>query len=305
MINDSANLAQSVRQRLLNLARQTAQDYNRLLVQYSLERLLFRIGQSGFSDRFILKGAMLLAVWSNQQYRATQDLDLLGLGNNSPEELVRVFREIAAASVATPDGMIYMPESVIADVIREDMQYEGVRVRMESRLGSARIPLVVDVGFGDVITPAPQAAEFPALLDTPAPTIRMYPRETVVSEKLEAMVALGEANSRMKDFSDLWYISRHFDFEGPLLAEAITNTFHRRQTAIPQQPTAFTADFARLDAKQTQWKAFMRRSRPEGMPDEFAAAVAGVAAFLEPILSHLAAGQAMPQRWQAPGPWQF
>ncbi|MCL2701951.1 MAG: nucleotidyl transferase AbiEii/AbiGii toxin family protein, partial [Phycisphaerae bacterium] len=182
MTNNNANLAQSIRQRLLNMANKTGQDYNRLLVRYSLERLLFRIGQSPSAGRFILKGAMLLAAWTDRQYRATQDLDLLGTGDNSPEELARAFREIAATPASTPDGMTYLAESVATDLIREDMRYEGVRVRLESRLGNARIPLIVDVGFGDAITPAPQTAEFPALLDMPAPTIRMYPRETVVAE---------------------------------------------------------------------------------------------------------------------------
>lgn len=305
MTDETVNLAQSIRQRLLNLAHKTTQDYNRLLVRYSLERFLYRIGQSDFSDRFILKGAMLLAVWSEQQYRATQDLDLLGIGNNSPEELVRVFRKIAAVHTPNPDGMGYLAESIRADIIREDMRYEGVRIRMESRLGNARIPLMIDIGFGDAITPAPLVAEFPALLDAPAPTIRMYPRETVIAEKLEAMVALGEANSRMKDFADLWYLSRHFDFGGALLSEAIASTFEHRKTTIPAQPTAFTAEFAKLETKQAQWKAFMRRSSPECLPSEFGKVVDGIAAFLNPVLAHLAADQPMPKHWQAPGPWSY
>jgi hypothetical protein len=304
MTDGNANLAQSVRQRLLNLARKTAQDYNRLLVRYSLERFLYRIGQSDYAERFVLKGAMLFAVWSDQQYRATQDLDLLGTGNNSPEDLARVFREIASSPASTPDGMSYLAEAITAGLIREDMRYEGVRIRMESRLGNARIPLIVDVGFGDAITPAPLPAEFPALLDTPAPTVLMYPRETVIAEKLEAMVSLGEANSRMKDFADIWFLSQHFDFDGPLLAEAIANTFQRRRTPIPEQPAAFPADFAQLDTKQIQWNAFIRRGAPEGLPSHFAQIVDGIAVFLGPILSHLVGAQPIPRHWQAPGPWQ-
>ena len=207
MTEDTGNRAHSVRQRLLNLARQTAQDYNRLLVRYSLERLLYRLSRSDHADRFILKGAMLFAVWSNQPYRATQDLDLLGLGPNSPEELVGVFREIVLAAVPVADGMAYLAGSITARIIRKDMKYEGVRVRMESRLGNARIPLNIDVGFGDAITPAPLTADFPVLLDPPVPAIRMYPRETVIAEKLESTVSLGEDNSRMKDFADLWFLA--------------------------------------------------------------------------------------------------
>jgi len=303
--NQDANIAQSVRQRLLNLARQTGQDYNRLLVRYSLERILYRLSQSEHADRFILKGAMLFAVWSGQQYRSTQDLDLLGTGDNSPAGLEDVLREVCGVETGVPDGMAYAPETVAAEIIREDMQYEGVRLRVESRLGTARIPLIIDVGFGDAITPAPLEEEFPVLLDAPAPRIRAYPRESVIAEKLEAMISLGEANSRMKDFADVYFLSKHFDFDGPVLAEAIANTFARRETPIIEAPAAFTEEFAGLDHKQAQWRAFLRRTAPQGIPEGFPDVVAGIATFLGPILSHLAANQPLPNHWQAPGPWQF
>ena len=305
MSNQNANIAQSVRQRLLNLARQTGQDYNRLLVRYSLERILYRLSQSEHADRFILKGAMLFAVWSGQQYRSTQDLDLLGTGDNSPADLKNVLREVCGIEIGVLDGMAYDPETVTAEIIREDMQYEGVRIRIESKLGTARIPLIIDVGFGDAVTPAPREEEFPALLDVPAPRIRAYPRESVIAEKLEAMVSLGEANSRMKDFADVYFLSKHFDFDGPVLAEAIASTFARRKTPIIEAPAAFTDKFAGLDHKQAQWRAFLRRTTPQGIPEGLSDVVAGIATFLGPILAHLATNQPLPQRWQAPGPWQF
>lgn len=184
------------------------------------------------------------------------------------------------------------------------MKYEGIRVRMESRLGNARIPLSIDVGFGDAITPSPLTAEFPVLLDAPAPAIRMYPRETVIAEKLEAMVSLGEDNSRMKDFADLWYLAQHFDFDGTLLAKAVSDTFTRRQTPLQARPIALTPAFAQIATKPAQWKAFLRRSSPQGMPANLGEVVDGIAAFLLPILAQLAASQPVPGTWTAAGPWE-
>ena len=191
MSTDEAHIAQSVRQRLLNLAHKTGQDYNRLLVRYSLERLLYRLSISDFSDRFILKGAMLFAVWADQHYRATHDLDLLGIGSNSPQQVADAFGRIAGAVPHTPDGMAYISDTITASLIRQDMKYEGVRIRMDSRLGNARIPLSIDVGFGDSVTPPPTSGHYPVLLDAPAPMLRMYRRETAIAEKLHAMAERG------------------------------------------------------------------------------------------------------------------
>lgn len=301
---DDAHIAQSVRQRLLNLARKTGQDYNRLLVRYSLERLLYRLSVSEFSDRFILKGVMLFVVWADQQYRATQDLDLLGIGSNSPQQVADAFRQIAEISPQSPDGMAYMSDTITAGLIREDMKYEGVRIRMDSRLGNARIPLSIDVGFGDSITPPPTSGQYPVLLDAPAPVLRMYQRETSIAEKLHAMVERGVLNSRMKDFADIWYLSQHFDFDGQTLADAIASTFARWDLDVPTEPIAFTAEFVQRNDKQAQWKAFIRRSSPEGLPSQFEQVVDGIAAFLAPVLSHLVVGQLTPRRWKSPGPWQ-
>jgi predicted nucleotidyltransferase component of viral defense system len=302
--NDGLNVAQSVLQRLLNLARKTGQDYNRLLVRYGSERILYRLSRSSHADRFVLKGAMLFAVWSGHPYRATQDIDLLGFGASSPEELARAFREIAATGVPEEDGMMYSAETVKASVIREDMKYEGVRIRMEGRLGNARIPLTIDVGFGDAVTPAPQTADLPVLLDGPKPALRSYPRETVIGEKFEAMVSLGENNSRMKDFADIWFLARHFDFDGELLVRAIAATFERRQTEMQAEPLALTQAFAEIQAKQTQWKAFLRRTSVEELPADLSRVVADIGAFLLPALKSLAARGSFLQTWTAPGPWR-
>lgn len=297
------NVAHSVQQRLLNLARQTGQDYNRLLVRYAIERLIHRLARSDHADRFVLKGAMLFAIWSGQQYRTTQDLDLLGQGDNSPEGLAIAFRDIALTSAVSDDGMAYLPDSIRAEIIREEMTYEGVRVRLDSRLGNARVPLTIDIGFGDVVVPAAKHEDFPVLLGGERPRIRAYPREAVIAEKLEAMVALGLPNSRMKDFADIWFLSQHFQFDGGILARAIVETFARRGTTMPPTPPALTAEFAADARKQAQWSAFLRRTSPEGVPVDLSELVTDIAAFLGPIAKGITEGAAFRGTWVPPGPW--
>jgi hypothetical protein len=302
-IMEPPNLSQSIRQRLLNLARQTEQDYNRILVRYSLERLLYRLSISDAADRFVLKGAMLFAVWTGHQYRATQDLDLLGLGDNSPEAMTKVFGDILRVEPEVPDAMSYLPETIKAGFIRDETKYRGVRLRLVSLLGNARIPLSIDIGFGDAVSPPPVVGQFPAMLDLPAPTLHMYCRETSIAEKLHAMVELGLVNSRMKDFADIWHLSRHFDFDGPVLAEAISQTFHRQETPLETRPTALTQEFVQQDDTQNHWRAFLARTEPEGIPQELAAVIEDLVGFLLPILEYLNEKNNLPTKWSPPGPW--
>jgi len=298
-------MARSVHDRLLNAAKQTGQPYNELQQRFAMQRFLYRLSVSPFAGQFTLKGALAFLAWTGgkQMYRPTMDIDLLGRTSNDAENLARVFRAVAEQDVPN-DGLVFDPNSITAAPIAEDAEYNGMRVRLSGRMGNARIAIQIDIGFGDLPLPKPQRLELPGLLDFSSLSMTGYRPESSIAEKLQAMVARDVLNSRMKDFADLWYLSQHFDFDGSLLAEAIASTFERRKTAVPANPTAFSIEFAQREDKQAQWKAFMRRSRPEGMPDELAAAVAGVAAFLSPILSHLAADQPMPRHWQAPGPWQ-
>ncbi len=283
--------------------RRTGQDYNRLLVRYALERLLYRLSLSDHPNRFVLKGAMLLAVWSDQQYRTTQDLDLLGFGDGRPESLIGIFKNVAGVTVGVNDGMVYLPDSITAETIREDQRYGGIRIRIESTLGKARIPLLVDVGFGDAITPPPQPIIFPTLLDYPAPAIQAYPKETVVAEKFEAMVSLELLNTRMKDFADIWYMSRHFGFDGAVLSEAISETFARRGTPIDLSPVAFT-DAYTDSARQAQWIAFLRRTSAKDIPGGLAEVVTAAAVFLLPVAKALAAGAAFTGAWSPAEGWK-
>ncbi|MGH7943619.1 MAG: nucleotidyl transferase AbiEii/AbiGii toxin family protein [Opitutaceae bacterium] len=229
------NIAASVKARLQNVAGRRGDDFNLLLLRYGIERLLYRLSQSSYAEKFLLKEAMLFVVWDEKTHRPTRDLDLLRFGPSETVDLIRVFQEVAAMPVVD-DGIIFDPKSVQADDIREDNVYGGVRIRLMGKLGTAEIPVQVDVGAGDAVTPAPETVTFPALLDFPAPRVRTYPVYTVVAEKFEAMVKLGTANTRMKDFHDVWFLAHRFEFDGPTLRKAIEATFARRKTILPPPP---------------------------------------------------------------------
>ena len=226
------NLPASVRQRLTNIADARGEPFQRLLVEYGLERLLYRLSKSKHRDRFVLKGALLFSVWSDAPHRPTMDVDLMSAASADVAELIAIFNAVCATPVAD-DGLAFLPGSVRGEEIRETHAYAGVRIRLLATLGNAHIDLQVDVGFADAITPGPVELDYPTLLGFPPPHLRAYPRETVVAEKLEATVSLGMQNSRMKDFYDLWALARHLEFDGDMLANAIRNTFDRRKTVLP------------------------------------------------------------------------
>ena len=257
----SANLSASILARLLTLAKQRGDDYSLLLNRFALERLLARVSISPHADRFLLKGALLFALWYDTPHRPTKDADLLGFGPDDEANLIATFRDIAAMDLG--DGIVFAPESVQAQAIREDNTYGGTRITLVSRIGSARCALQIDVGFGDAVTPGPQTVAYPTLLnDFKAPTLRVYPVYTVIAEKYQAMVMLGQANSRLKDFFDLAVIARRTELDGATLAMAIAATFARRQTALPtQRPLALTKQFSGDAAKLRQWQAFLNKNR--------------------------------------------
>lgn len=257
----TGNLSASILARLLTLARQRGDDYNLLLTRFAVERLLARVSTSPHADRFLLKGALLFALWYDAPHRPTRDADLLGFGPDDAASLVATFREVAAMDLG--DGIVFEPESVKAAAIREDNTYGGTRIRLSARMGSARCALQVDVGFGDAVTPEPQTLAYPTLLDGfRAPMLRVYPVYSVIAEKYQAMVMLGRANSRMKDFFDLAVIARRTALDGATLASAIAATFARRQTALPaERPLALTQQFGDDPAKQRQWRAFLGKNR--------------------------------------------
>ena len=258
-MKEKANVAASIRQRLLNLARERGEDFQQMLTNYALERLLYRLAQSEHRERFVLKGALLFRLWFNLTQRPTRDADFLGFSDADPECCATVLREIAAMDVSAHDGLVFDAASVRATEIRKDAGYPGVRVTMRAALDGARIPVQCDIGFGDAITPEPVQQAYPTLLDMPAPVLVVYPLETVVAEKLEAMVKLAAFNSRMKDYFDLWVLMRFENMDRALLPAAIRATFARRQTALPASlPAGLTPEFAASQEKL--WQAFLARS---------------------------------------------
>lgn len=278
------DLPASVKARLLNLAQSRNETFNDLVVRYCIERLLYRLGQSKHADRFLLKGAMLFVLWDGRVPRPTKDVDFLSFGPMEVEAIAGSFREVIRTP-ATPDGLEFVPETVTAEVIREGQAYGGIRVHLTAYLGKARIPLQIDVGSGDAVTPGPEEADFPTLLDFPAPRVLAYPTYTVVAEKFEAIVSLGTRNTRMKDFHDLWFLSRRFDFDGDTLHRAIAATFARRNTALNGELLPFTAAYVGDAERQTQWRGFLARNGLEGPPREFRLLMVELRNFITPALA--------------------
>jgi predicted nucleotidyltransferase component of viral defense system len=298
------NVAASVRQRLMNLARAQNEDFQLVLTRYALERLLYRLSQSEHRDVFVLKGAMLFELWGDQPHRPTRDLDLLGHGENSIPRFERIFREVCKLAVEE-DGLVFKAESVRGDTIKEDQEYEGLRLKLDCRLENARIPVQIDIGFGDVVTPAATEVTYPVLLDFPAPVLPAYSRESVVAEKFQAMVKLGIANSRMKDFYDLWVLARQFEFQGPVLCQAIQATFERRRTPVPADvPMALSSEFSEDRRKQTQWRAFIGKGKLDTGGVGLNEVVVTLHGFLMPAAQAIVAGELLGMVWSAPGSWQ-
>ena len=256
MAKEIRNLGASVRARLLRLSKENGQSFDLVLTRFALERLLFRLSQSPHADRFVLKGAMLMMTWFDDPHRGTRDLDLLGFGDPSEDAMLATFRDILSQDVE--DGVVFDPDTLRVARIREELDYGGLRMRAIAAVGGARINLTIDIGFGDALEPGAEVVDYPVMLDLPAPRLRAYARETVIAEKFQAMVALGRANSRMKDFYDIWILSRSFTFDDDRLARAIEATFARRKTMIPTElPDALTPAFAADEQKHRQWRAFI------------------------------------------------
>lgn len=297
------NVPASVKARLTDLARRQGEDFQLVLTRYVIERFLYRLSVSGHRDAFVLKGAMLFRLWSDEPHRATRDLDLLGTEDSSTDRLVATVRDVCT-EVVPEDGIEFDPATVSAERMKEDQEYEGVRATCIARLGQARISLQIDIGFGDAVTPRPVLVEYPTILDFPAPSIAAYPRETVVAEKFQAMVALGIANSRMKDFFDLWTLARGFQFEGAALAGAIRATFLRRRTPVPADPPlALTEKFGNDAAKTKQWEAFIRRGNLGARGAKLEEVCDALEGFLMPPSRALAGGAAFDETWPPGGPW--
>ncbi len=280
------NMRASVLARLKNLSKLRRLDYQHILLRYATERFLYRLSISGYADNFVLKGGNLFVIWQNgDNSRPTMDSDLLCFGDTSHEYLRKVFASIAG--MEDSDGIMFDAEGIAVEAIREDTKYGGARVTFNAFIGTVRIPLQFDIGVGDAITPVPEQANYPVLLDGSPPHIKIYPMATVIAEKLEAMVVRGGSNSRMKDFYDIWQLSRLAEHSARTLRTAIENTFQRRGTEFPWElPYALTTEFAQRPEKPVQWHAFCRKNHLADAPPEFEEIVMSIAAFLGPCLKY-------------------
>lgn len=297
------NLPASVHDRLLHWAKQHKEEYQVVLTRYCLERFLYRLSRSPHHKGFVLKGALLFALWTGHAHRPTRDLDLLGRGDNSAEGLERVFRDICGQPVED-DGVLFLADTVRGERIRDEEEYQGVRLRFEARQGTSRLRLQIDVGFGDAVTPKPESVTYPTLLDFPAPEVLAYTRESVIAEKFQALVMLGMLNSRMKDFWDLSVMGQQFPFRGPLLCQALRATFERRKTAVPgEPPLALTAAFYGDGGKQKDWQTFLTRHGLAARGVSLEQAVALLRGFVMPPAQALARGESFEMEWPAGGPW--
>lgn len=280
-------ITQSVHRRLLNIRNETGEEFNHLLIRYGLERLLYRLMAAGYENDFVLKGAMLFALWQDVPGRPTRGVDLLGFGEVNHERLRKIFADACTADVAD-DGLCFDGESIVTDDIRDDQEYHGIRIRLLGHLGRARIAIQVDVGFGDAISPPPETLEYPTILNFPAPHIRAYHPATVVAEKFNAMIALGIMNSRLKDFYDVYMLLQHMNLDDEQLAQSIRSTFQRRKTPLPTElPPVFTDEYIIEGNKEIQWAAFLRRNLLTDCNLSFKQVVGSIQRELWPIVSQL------------------
>jgi len=269
-----------------------------------MERFLYRFAQSKYATSFILKGALMFTVWNVPQRRTTVDIDFLARFDNEIKKIEQVMREVC--NTKTPaDGLKFDAKTVKGGRIKEDADYEGVRVKLIGFLNRSKIPMQIDVGFGDVVVPRPSTIDYPTILDFPSPHLEGYTFESVVAEKFEAMIKLGLLNSRMKDFYDIWLMARQFDFEEKKLVAAIKATFENRKTPFPSGKSFFPAQmFDEKSVQATMWETFLRRGRIKAAPNNFKAVVSAVEEFLGKPIGAIASKKELSSIWQAPGPWK-
>lgn len=303
MAEKTKNIAASVHRRLLNKSKESLRPFNELLQHFAIERFIYRLSKSPHTRRFVLKGALMFSAWTGSMSRPTMDIDLLGKIENSLESIVAVVKDVCEMEVEN-DGIVFRKDTVSAARITEDADYKGVRVLLRGNLGSTRLFLQVDIGFGDVIIPKPDKVKYPVLLDFPPPELDGYTMESTIAEKFQAMVKLGLLNSRMKDFYDIWFLSRNFDFKGERLIEAIEKTFERRKTPVISEPTIFNPSFIMDENKTAQWLGFINKARLGDAPASFENVTAGIKIFLQPVLVSIINRQTFRSFWAAPGSWR-
>ncbi|MBI3312933.1 MAG: nucleotidyl transferase AbiEii/AbiGii toxin family protein [Candidatus Omnitrophica bacterium] len=297
------NIEASVRGRLQNTAQNTKRQFAEVLQYYGMERFLYRLSKSEHRQRFILKGALMFTVWDVQSRRTTVDIDFLAYADNAIPKMENIIREVCETEVV-PDGVVFDPKSVKGEKIKEDADYEGVRVKFRGNLGTARISMQIDIGFGDTVVPKPTAIDYPVILDFPKPHLVGYTFETVVAEKFEAMIKLGALNSRMKDYYDVWLLIRQFTFNGTNLANAIAKTFNNRKTEPPKTIPFFAAEIYNEQSDRNRiWKAFLEKNDIHA-PEKLKEAASVIENFLQPVVESIIAEKDFESVWKMPGPWK-
>ncbi len=294
MNTEKRNLPASIHQRLLNKSHETGRSFNELLQYYGIERLLYRLSISEHAHKFILKGALMFNVWGMAGLRPTRDIDLLAHTSNALKSTTEIFSAICGLKTES-DGLEF-DNSLQSKYIKEDADYAGIRITATAYLGKTKIPIQIDIGFADVITPAPEKINYPTLLDHPAPYLYGYPRETVIAEKFQAMTVLGMANSRMKDFYDIWQLIEQFEFEGEMIQDALEKTFQNRGTKLPSEDHIIFSN-AFLESKTTQWNAFIRKLKIENA-SEMKDVLNVIKDFLLPLMDASHQGIVFDKKWK-------
>ena len=304
MKKDVINIQASVRARLQNKAKETNRPFSELLQYYGMERFLYRVSRSKYADKVILKGALMFSVWQVPERRTTLDIDFSARYDNKIATIEKLIVDVCKTPVV-PDGLVFDPRTVKGRKIKEDADYEGVRVKFRGFIERSRIPMQIDMAFGDVIYPKPETIDYPVILDFPKPHLKGYPIESVVSEKFETMVKRGLLNSRMKDFYDIWLMMRQFDFDGAKLTEALRRIFDHRKTALPRHKPLFAEDIYDMKSdRQMLWKAFLKKGDIRHAPENLRTTAVEIEEFLVEPLSALGGGVVLKKEWKTPGSWK-
>lgn len=295
-MNSKNNLVQSIKDRLINIAKKRNEDFNHILIHFGLERFLYRLSKSEYADNFILKGAILFLYWNGEMHRITSDIDLLGKKKVNLDKMENIVKEICNIKVEK-DGFVFQSQTISGSIIRKEEVSGGIRIKLKAKLGKAIIPIRLDIGFGDAIVPPPKKIKYPTLLNFPAPIMLSYAPETSIAEKFQSMIKMGIMNSRMKDYYDIWFLSKNFEFEGNKLQQAIKETFKKRRTDIPKEISlALSEEFIQDKNKQKQWNGFKNRI---GLFNDLTLqnTVNDIKTFLMPVIEALIIGKNINKKW--------
>jgi hypothetical protein len=300
-ITEGKNVVASVLARLRNTSKSNGAPFQQVLQQYAIERFLHRISKSRHAKSIILKGALLLKTIGIPTARPTLDIDMLRTGNADKGTLVALIKDCATLDVE-PDGIAFLADSVVAEEITKDSEYQGTRILMDARMDNVRLRIQVDFGVGDVIVPGPRMIEYPVFLGGDTIALLAYPVETSIAEKLQAMVALGEANSRMKDFYDVWICASHLDFETGKLFKSVQATFANRETDIPTDDfQVLTTGFA--ERHVVQWNAFVKKIGEGTLANRFGEVIEDLRKFAIPMFRCIALREKIGKQWRAGRGW--